>query len=100
MLEETEVGEILIGDQCDRNVVDVDLVLLDQVQQEIERSFEDVELKTRIHTSPTASRTSRIVSLATACARRLPSSITSVTSDRLASISWRRAWIGFKSSST
>src|SRR5262249_32034118 len=100
LLEEAKVGEILVCDQRDRNVVNVDLVLLDQVQQEIERPFEDVELKARIHTSPTASRTSRIVSLATACARRLPSSSTSVTSDGLVSISRRRSWIGFRSSST
>ena len=39
-----EVLEVLLGDERDRDVEDVELVLLDQVQQQIERTLEDVEL--------------------------------------------------------
>ena len=35
-----DVLQVLLGDQCDRNVEDVDLVLADQVQQQIQRAFE------------------------------------------------------------
>jgi hypothetical protein len=30
----------LLSDQCDRDIVDVDLVLLDEVQQQVERTLE------------------------------------------------------------
>src|SRR5262249_47906940 len=40
LLHQIDVGEVLLGDEGDRNVVDVDLVLLDEVQQQIERSLE------------------------------------------------------------
>src|SRR4029077_3753855 len=102
LLEELQVAEILVGDRRDRDVVDVDLALLDQVQQQVERTFEDLELEAWIHASPrpTASRTSFIVAPGTARARRFPSAITSWTSAGLASISRRRCWIGFRSSIT
>ncbi len=43
-LESIDVIEVLLGDLLDRNGVDVQLVLFDQVEQEIERAFEDFEL--------------------------------------------------------
>src|SRR5205823_2393699 len=38
-----EVLEVLLGDERDRDVEDRQLVLLDQVEQEVERALEDVE---------------------------------------------------------
>ena len=46
-LHQVEVVEILLRDQRDRNVVDIHLVLLDQVQQQIERPLE-IEQANRI----------------------------------------------------
>ena len=43
LLHELDHVEVLRGDERDRNVVDVDLVLLDEVQQQIQRSLEVVE---------------------------------------------------------
>jgi hypothetical protein len=40
LLHQIQVIEVLLRDERDRNVVDVDLVLLDEVQQQIERTFE------------------------------------------------------------
>ena len=37
-------SEILLGDERDRDVVDVHLVLANEVQQQIERTLEGVEL--------------------------------------------------------
>src|SRR5262249_46656514 len=53
--------EILIRNRGDRDVGDLDLVLLDQVQEQVERAFEEVELHRagrERHASPIASRTS------------------------------------------
>ena len=36
--------EVLLGDERDRDVVDVDLVLLDQVHEQIERALERLQL--------------------------------------------------------
>src|SRR4030095_14788469 len=44
LLEGLKIFEVLASNALDRNVVDVDLVLFDQVKQEVERSFEDLEL--------------------------------------------------------
>ncbi len=43
LLHQVDVVEILPGDERDRNVVDVQLALLDEVQQQIEGPFEIVE---------------------------------------------------------
>jgi len=43
VLEEIEIGEILAGDLRDRDVVDVEVVLLDEEKKEVERPLEDVE---------------------------------------------------------
>src|SRR5690606_8910613 len=40
---QVEVLEVLLGDERDRDVEDVELVLLDQVKQEVERPLEHVE---------------------------------------------------------
>ncbi len=91
LLHQVEVLEVLLRDERDRDVVDVDLVLLDEVQQQIERALEvleadrvvledglELELLGRSsivcqYLSFTASRTRAIVSCATARARREPS---------------------------
>jgi hypothetical protein len=41
---ELDVGQVLLGDARERDVVDVDLVALDQVQEEVERTLEALEL--------------------------------------------------------
>ena len=38
-----EIFEVLPGNSLDRDIVNVDLVALDQIQQQIERAFEDFE---------------------------------------------------------
>ena len=43
-LHEVEVLEVLLGDEADRDVEDVELVLPDQMEQQVERALEDVEL--------------------------------------------------------
>ena len=40
LLHHLEVAQVLLGDEHDGDVVDVDFVLLDEVQQQVERSFE------------------------------------------------------------
>ncbi len=40
LLHQIDVLEVLVRDEGDRNVVDVHLMLLDEVQQQVERSFE------------------------------------------------------------
>ena len=40
LLHQLDGVEILLRDERDRNVVDVDLVLLDQVEQQVERALE------------------------------------------------------------
>ena len=42
-LHRADVVEVLLGDQRDRDVVDVDLVLLDQMQQEVQRTLELIQ---------------------------------------------------------
>ena len=44
LLHQLDVGEVLLGNQRDRDVVDVHLVLLDEVNQQIERPLERFEL--------------------------------------------------------
>ena len=39
LLHRLDVAQILLSDQRDRDIVDVDLVLLDEVQQEVERAL-------------------------------------------------------------
>src|ERR1700730_10587625 len=39
-----EILKILAGDAFDRNIVNIDLVLLDQVEQQVERTFENFQL--------------------------------------------------------
>ena len=43
-LHQIQVRQVLLGDEADRNVEDVELVLANQMQQQIERTLEDVEL--------------------------------------------------------
>ena len=43
-LERLEIFEVLASDALDRDFVNVDLVALDQVKQEIERPFKNLEL--------------------------------------------------------
>src|SRR5262249_10560380 len=42
--EGLKIFEVLAGDALERNVVDVDLVLFDQIQQQVERPFKDLQL--------------------------------------------------------
>ena len=42
-LHRLEVGGVLVGDAGDGDVVDVHLVLADEVEQEVERTLEDLE---------------------------------------------------------
>jgi len=42
-LEGFKVGHILLGDALNRDVVDVDFVALDQVEQQVHGTFENVE---------------------------------------------------------
>ena len=44
LLHQVEVLEVLLGDQRDRDVVDVHLVLLDQMNEQIERALERLHL--------------------------------------------------------
>ena len=46
LLHQLEIGQVLFGDARDRDVVDVDLVFLDQVEQQIKRPLEDLEFDT------------------------------------------------------
>ena len=43
-LERLEIFEVLARDPLERDIVDIELVALDQIKQEIERPFEDLEL--------------------------------------------------------
>jgi hypothetical protein len=56
LFESLEILEVLAGDSLERNVVDVDFVLFDQVQQQIERSFKDLELNLVIDVHVCAAR--------------------------------------------
>ena len=42
-LHQVEVGQVLLGDLRDRDVVDVELLVADQVEQDVEGALEDVE---------------------------------------------------------
>lgn len=42
-LEGVQIGHVLLRDPLDRDVVDVDLLLLDEVEEQVHRSLEDVE---------------------------------------------------------
>ena len=42
-LEGLQIFEVLPGDALDRDVVDVELIALDQIEQEIERALENLE---------------------------------------------------------
>ena len=42
-MQQVEVAEVLVGDGGDRNVRELDLVLLDEVQQEVERPLKNIE---------------------------------------------------------
>ena len=53
--------QVLLGDGGDRNVADTDFILLDQMKQQVQRTFKDFQLDSRGH-RPTASRTSAMVS--------------------------------------
>jgi len=44
LLHQTQVFEVLLRDECDRDVVDVDLVLLDEVHEQIEGPLEGLQL--------------------------------------------------------
>ena len=44
VLHERDVAQVLLGDERDRDVVDVQLALANQVQEQIERSLKGVEL--------------------------------------------------------
>ena len=44
LLHQPEIVEVLLGDERDRNVVDVDLILPNQVNEQIERAFERLQL--------------------------------------------------------
>jgi hypothetical protein len=107
LLHQVDVFQILLRDQRDRNVVDVDLVPLDQVQQQIERALEDrqpygigfenrLELGSFHHAyfNLTAPRTRSIVSLAMPLALREPSWRISRSRSGFDTISARRARIG------
>ena len=43
-LHHRQIVQILLSDQRNRNIVDVDFVFLDEVQKEIERTFEILDL--------------------------------------------------------
>ena len=43
-LERLQIFQVLLRDSFERDIVDVDLVALDQIKQEIERTFENFEL--------------------------------------------------------
>ncbi len=44
LFERLQIFQVLPGDPLERNLVDVELVALDQVKQQIERTLEDLEL--------------------------------------------------------
>jgi hypothetical protein len=44
LLHQLDVVEVLLGDERDGNIVDVHLALANQMQQQIERTLEGVEL--------------------------------------------------------
>jgi hypothetical protein len=44
LLHQREIGEVLLGDQRDRYVVDVHLALANEMNQQIERPLERIEL--------------------------------------------------------
>ena len=43
LLHQIQITQVFIGDSRDRNVVNVDLFLTDQIQQQVERSFKFTE---------------------------------------------------------
>src|SRR5262249_35219966 len=50
-LNEAHVIEELPGHACDRDVADIDLVVLDQIEEEVERTAKSVEVDLVIHSS-------------------------------------------------
>jgi len=44
LLHQRDVGEVLLGDERDRDVVDVHLIFLDEMNQQVERPFKAREL--------------------------------------------------------
>ena len=44
LLQQVQILEVLLGDERDRNVVDVDLVLPDEMHEQIQRAFEGLQL--------------------------------------------------------
>src|SRR4030043_146427 len=65
-LHDPDIVEILLGNQGNRYVVDIDLILLDEMQQEVQGPLEDINLDgIGFHGySPSASLTSTMVHLA------------------------------------
>jgi hypothetical protein len=49
LLEHVKVGEILVRDKRDRNIGKIHLVLANQIQQQVERTAECIELDAKIH---------------------------------------------------
>ena len=108
LLEQRDRVEILRGDQRDRNVVDADLVLPDQVQQQIERALEIGQLDRKgvggrlelgmrlahLYEIFTASRTRSMVPAAMVRARFDPSNSISRSRSGFASTAARRSRIG------
>src|SRR4029079_6173424 len=94
--------EVLVGDRGDRDVGDLDLALLDEEQQEIERPLEEIELdatgRAHVGPSPIALRTSPIVASAISRARRLPASSTARASSVVSFA--RRSRMGARSAMT
>lgn len=41
-LEGLEIGEVLLGDPLDRDVVNIHLIALDEVEKQVERPLEDL----------------------------------------------------------
>ena len=84
-LHQLQRGQVLLGDGGDGYVDDVELVLLDQVEQQVQRAFVDLELDVNRHDySVNADRTSLMVAAACSPATRLPSVMTSrISSGRL-----------------
>ncbi len=110
-LQQPDRVEVLRRDERNRNVVNTHLVLFDEVQQEIERSLEVVELDREcveggfealglvhqdfyLYEIFIASRTRAIVSVATRRARLEPSNRTSFKRSGFASTAARRSRIG------
>src|SRR5207253_7150895 len=97
------VGDVLVGNLRDRQMINVERVGAHQMQQQVERALECIEaygIGRSSHYSPIRERTSAIVVSAVSVARRSPSaSALSTTSFRAAS-SRRRSWIGASSCCT